>query len=101
MNLFGKRNFVERAVILTRGECLEVPLEELPSPRPDRDSPQTSKTLNLRGVERETILEALRKTHGRVGGPGGAAALVGLKRSTLQARTRVLNIRASRSSKLS
>jgi formate hydrogenlyase transcriptional activator len=94
-NIRELQNFIERAVILTRGECLEVPLEELPSPRPERDSPQTSRTFNLREVERETILEALRKTHGRVSGPGGAATLLGLKRTTLQSRMRVLNIKPS------
>ena len=92
-NIRELQNFIERAVILTAGECLEVPLEELPSLRPDRDSPQTSRTLNLREVEREAILEALRKTNGRVSGPGGAAALLGLKRTTLQSRMRVLNIK--------
>ncbi len=98
-NIRELQNFIERAVILTRGECLEVPFEELPSPRPDRDSSQTSRTLNLREVERETILEALRKTNGRVSGPGGAAALLGLKRTTLQSRMRVLNIKPADHSK--
>jgi formate hydrogenlyase transcriptional activator len=95
------QNFIERAVILTRGDSLEVPLEELPSLRTDRDSTPTSKTLNLREVEREAILEALRKTNGRVSGPGGAAALLGLKRTTLQSRMRVLNIKPSDHSKSS
>jgi formate hydrogenlyase transcriptional activator len=92
-NIRELQNFIERAVILTRGDSLEVPLEELPSLRTDRDSTHTSKTLNLREVESEAILEALRKTHGRVSGPGGAAALLGLKRTTLQSRMRVLNIK--------
>ncbi len=92
-NIRELQNFIERAVILTRGDSLEVPLEELPSLRTDRDSTHTSKTLNLRAVESEAILEALRKTHGRVSGPGGAAALLGLKRTTLQSRMRVLNIK--------
>jgi formate hydrogenlyase transcriptional activator len=100
-NIRELQNFIERAVILTRGECLEVPLEELASPRTDRNSPQTGKTLNLREVERQAILEALRKANGRVSGPAGAAALLGLKRTTLQYRMRLLNIRPSDSSKLS
>jgi len=100
-NIRELQNFIERAVILTRGDSLEVPLEELPSLRTDRDSTHTSKTLNLREVEREAILEALRKTNGRVSGPGGAAALLGLKRTTLQSRMRVLNIRPSDHSKSS
>jgi formate hydrogenlyase transcriptional activator len=100
-NIRELQNFIERAVILTRGDSLEVPLEELPSLRTDRDSTHTSKTLNLREVESEAILEALRKTNGRVSGPGGAAALLGLKRTTLQSRMRVLNIRPSDHSKSS
>jgi formate hydrogenlyase transcriptional activator len=100
-NIRELQNFIERAVILTRGDSLEVPLEELPSLRTDRGSTHTSKTLNLREVEREAILEALRKTNGRVSGPGGAAALLGLKRTTLQSRMRVLNIKPSDHSKSS
>jgi formate hydrogenlyase transcriptional activator len=46
-------------------------------------------------MERETILEALRKTNGRVGGPAGAAALLGLKRTTLQSRMRLLDVKLS------
>jgi formate hydrogenlyase transcriptional activator len=100
-NIRELQNFIERAVILTRGDSLEVLLEELPSLRTDRDSTHTSKTLNLREVEREAILEALRKTNGRLSGPGGAAALLGLKRTTLQSRMRVLNIKPSDHSKSS
>jgi formate hydrogenlyase transcriptional activator len=95
-NIRELQNFIERAVILTRGACLEVPLEELASQRRrERSSPRTSRTLNLREVEREAILEALRKTDGRIGGPRGAAALLGLRRTTLQSRMRILNIRMS------
>jgi formate hydrogenlyase transcriptional activator len=91
-NIRELQNFIERAVILTRGEGLEVPLEELSFERTEQNSAQKSRTLNLREVEREAILEALKKTNGRVSGPGGAAALLGLKRTTLQSRMRVLNI---------
>ncbi len=94
-NIRELQNIIERAVILTTGECLEVPLEELKPPRPGRASTETARSLNLREVEREAILEALRKTNGRVSGPGGAAALLGLKRTTLQYRMHLLNIRLS------
>jgi formate hydrogenlyase transcriptional activator len=94
-NIRELQNFIERAVILTTGECLEVPLEELQPSRTKRVSAETPKSLNLREVEREAILEALRKTNGRVSGPGGAAALLGLKRTTLQYRMRLLNIKLS------
>ena len=94
-NIRELQNFIERAVILTTGECLNVPLEELKSPRAARASRETTKSLNLREVEREAILEALRKANGRVSGPQGAADLLGLKRTTLQYRMRLLNIRHS------
>jgi formate hydrogenlyase transcriptional activator len=94
-NIRELQNFIERAVILTKGECLEVPLEELKSARTGPAANERDRTLNLREVEREAILEALRKTNGRLSGPGGAAALLGLKRTTLQSRMRLLNIRLS------
>ena len=93
-NIRELQNFIERAVILTTGECLEVPLEELSSPRTDRAPAGTARSLGLREVERQAILDALRKTNGRIGGPRGAAALLGLKRTTLQSRMRLLNIRS-------
>ena len=95
-NIRELQNFIERAVILTKGECLEVSVEELKSPPAERAPKETARNLNLREVEREAILEALRKTNGRVSGPQGAAALLGLKRTTLQYRMRLLNIRLSR-----
>ena len=95
-NIRELQNFIERAVILTTGECLEVPLEELKPPQAQQAPTETARSLNLREVEREAILEALRKTNGRIGGPGGAAALLGLKRTTLQSRMRLLNIGLSR-----
>jgi formate hydrogenlyase transcriptional activator len=92
-NIRELQNFVERAVILTKGECLHVPLEELKSSRTGRPAKERDRSLNLREMEREAILEALRKTHGRISGPGGAAVLLGLKRTTLQSRMQILNIR--------
>jgi formate hydrogenlyase transcriptional activator len=97
-NIRELQNFIERAVILTRGASLEVPPEEFRSSGTERPFADSAKGLNLRQVEREAILEALRKTNGRIGGPGGAAALLGLKRTTLQYRMRLLNIRPPQSS---
>jgi formate hydrogenlyase transcriptional activator len=96
-NIRELQNFIERAVILTKGECLNVPIEELKSPRMERTSKEngTARSLNLREVEREAILEALRTTNGRIGGAGGAAELLGLKRTTLQSRMRLLNVKLS------
>ena len=94
-NIRELQNFLERAVILTKGESLELPLAELLSHQPERNLKRASRTLNLREVERETILEALRTTNGRVSGPRGAAALLGVRRTTLQSRMRILHITLS------
>jgi formate hydrogenlyase transcriptional activator len=100
-NIRELQNFIERAVILTTGECLEVPLEELKPPRTRQAATETARSLTLREVEREAILEALRKANGRISGPGGAAELLGLKRTTLQYRMRLLNIKLAQSFKSS
>ena len=88
-------NFLERAVILTRGDELEVPIAEL------RTSSEmdlaTGSTSTLRQAETKVILEALRTTSGQVGGKGGAAERLGLKRTTLQNKMRRLNISAKAS----
>jgi transcriptional regulator with GAF, ATPase, and Fis domain len=68
-------------------------MEELTPPRAQRASAAKSRSLSLREVEREAIVETLRKTNGRVSGPQGAAALLGLKRTTLQYRMRLLGIK--------
>lgn len=46
----------------------------------------------LEAAEREHILRVLRETHGVIGGPRGAATLLGMKRTTLQSRMRKLGI---------
>jgi formate hydrogenlyase transcriptional activator len=94
-NIRELQNFIERAVILARGERLGLPLEELGSPGMGRAARGTAGSLTLQEVERRAILDALRKTRGRVGGPRGAAALLGLKRTTLQSRMRLLNIKTT------
>jgi transcriptional regulator with PAS, ATPase and Fis domain len=63
-NIRELQTFIERVVILTTRECLNVPLEELKSPRTGRAFKETDWRLNLQEVEREAILEALRKTDG-------------------------------------
>lgn len=81
-------NFIERAVILTRGSILHVPLNELRNPGQPEGVPAGS----LEEVEREHIVKVLRETRGVVGGPWGAAARLGLNRSTLNSRMRKLRI---------
>lgn len=82
-------NFMERAVILTRGAALHVPLSELrvvEEPPADRDP-------SLEHAEREHILRVLRESKGMIGGPHGAAARLGLKRTTLNSKLKKLRIK--------
>jgi transcriptional regulator with GAF, ATPase, and Fis domain len=83
-------NFLERAVILTRGEELEVPIAEL-SPTSEMGVASSS-TSSFRQAESTVILEALRAASGRIAGKGGAAERLGLKRTTLQNKIRRLGI---------
>jgi transcriptional regulator with GAF, ATPase, and Fis domain len=83
-------NLMERAVILTRGPVLYVPLSELNNADSDKD-PRSERN-NLLAGERERIVRALRETKGRIAGPQGAAARLGMKRTTLNARLKKLGI---------
>jgi formate hydrogenlyase transcriptional activator len=87
-NVRELENFVERSVILTQGSVLVSPLSELQS------SALNEKTVDetLEATEREHILRALRESHGRIGGPKGAAMRLGLKRTTLQSKLKHLGI---------
>jgi formate hydrogenlyase transcriptional activator len=87
-NVRELQNFVERSVILSRGETLAAPISELDSAMVPKDvSPST-----FRGMEREVILNALRSAEGRLSGTGGAAEILGLKRTTLQRKMERLGI---------
>lgn len=81
-------NFLERAVILTRGPILHVPLSELKFVA--EVEPPAEATLEA--TEREAIVRVLRETRGLIGGPGGAAVRLGVKRTTLTAKMRKLGI---------
>ncbi len=83
-------NFIERAVILTRGEELEVPIAELPTVSDIVVA--NGAALTFRQAESRAIIEALRNTSGRIAGKGGAAERLGLKRTTLQNKIRRLGI---------
>jgi formate hydrogenlyase transcriptional activator len=89
-NVRELENLIERAVILTRGAALHVPLAEL---RNGGEAAATTGTpTTLEEAEREHILRGLRESKWVVGGPVGAAARLGLKRTTLQSRMKKLGI---------
>ncbi len=83
-------NFIERAVIMTRGEQLEVPMAALPTSSDTVVAVCSDST--FRQAESSVIIEALRATAGRIAGKGGAAERLGLKRTTLQNKIRRLGI---------
>jgi formate hydrogenlyase transcriptional activator len=83
-------NFIERAVIVTRGEELEVPVAMLPSSSDTVVAVGSNST--FRQAESGVIIEALRSAAGRIAGKGGAAERLGLKRTTLQNKIRRLGI---------
>jgi formate hydrogenlyase transcriptional activator len=87
-NIRELENFIERAVILTRGATLEVPLTELKGDIPKPAPPAGTREWN----EREEIVRVLKEAGGRVGGADGAAARMGIKRTTLISRIKKLGI---------
>uniref|UniRef100_Q026M7 Transcriptional regulator, NifA subfamily, Fis Family n=1 Tax=Solibacter usitatus (strain Ellin6076) TaxID=234267 RepID=Q026M7_SOLUE len=93
-NIRELQNLLERAVILSAGPVLKVPLNDLQLQAP---APTTArKTETLESAERRHILEALEAADWVISGPKGAAEALGLKRSTLQARMEKLGIRRAR-----
>jgi transcriptional regulator with GAF, ATPase, and Fis domain len=85
-NIRELQNFIERAVILSSGRTLQAPLSDLKlfSERdPDSTGTVPDNVITLREADRDHILKALKETNWLIGGPGGAAARLGLKRTTL------------------
>jgi formate hydrogenlyase transcriptional activator len=89
-NIRELANLIERAVIITRGEELQVPLAMLPTSSDTVIAGSSPST--FRQAESSVIIEALRAAAGRIAGKGGAAERLGLKRTTLQNKIRRLGI---------
>lgn len=98
-NIRELQNVIERAVIRSRGPALLVPVSELNSPNV---APAASGLQALRHgseeMERAQIMAALQASNWVIAGPNGAAARLGVKRSTLQSRMQRLGIRVQRTS---
>ena len=88
-NIRELENFIERSVILSEGNRLSPPLGEL---RQEISEQPSDADISLRDREREHIIGILRQTHGALSGPLGAAARLGLKRTTLQYKMQRLGI---------
>jgi len=97
-NIRELQNVIERAVIISTGPALSVDVSDLKFPKADstaeRSALSNSTTLHnvLEETERQQILKALKQSHWVVAGPNGAAAHLGMKRSTLQQRIHKLGI---------
>jgi formate hydrogenlyase transcriptional activator len=91
-NVRELENFIERAVILSRGAALEVPVSELKQRAKAATAHATAGLTTLEDAEREHILNALQEANWVVSGPTGAAARLGLKRTTLQSKIQRLGI---------
>jgi formate hydrogenlyase transcriptional activator len=88
-NIRQLENFIERCVIFTQGEELNVPYTELKKVS-DRSAASTAPSFEQ--AERQAIIDALIAASGRIAGKGGAAERLGLKRTTLQNKMHKLNI---------
>jgi formate hydrogenlyase transcriptional activator len=103
-NIRELQNVIERAVIVTQGSVLKVALGDLasapktpaqaPAPTPSEDGNSMRKVLEE--TEREQIVRALEQANWVISGVSGAAAKLGMKRSTLQARMQKLGIQITR-----
>lgn len=92
-NVRELENLLERAVILSSGPVLRVPVSELTSsPALEPDAVSGAGSSSLEATEREHILKVLRETKGVISGRDGAAARLGLKRTTLNSKLRKLGI---------
>jgi len=104
-NIRELQNVIERAVIISQGPVLLVALPELtsdvssisaPVVTTAKSAPRESLQEILEETERNQILRALEEANGVVAGPNGAAARLGVKRTTLQIKMQKLGIRISR-----
>jgi len=88
-NVRELENLMERSVILSEGNALRVPLEEMRAQSASR-ADQSDRTLD--SAERQHIIRVLQETRGVIAGPHGAAKRLGLKRTTLQSKMQRLKI---------
>ncbi|MEM6691505.1 MAG: sigma 54-interacting transcriptional regulator [Planctomycetota bacterium] len=99
-NIRELQNLIERSTITARGPQLQIQLPSNSS-APDNTAKEETEDASgevltesqLRQLERQNILNALSRTHGKVSGSGGAAELLGIKASTLTSRMKKMNIR--------
>jgi formate hydrogenlyase transcriptional activator len=92
-NIRELQNVIERAVILSTGSVLQVPATAVQTAVRPRAAAQASGEPKYRAGERTMILNALAESKGVIAGPAGAAARLGLKRTTLHSKMQKLGIK--------
>jgi formate hydrogenlyase transcriptional activator len=92
-NIRELQNVIERAVILSSGSVLQVPHAALPTTRRQAVAAPPTDGTSYQSGERAMILKALTEANGVIAGPHGAAARLGLKRTTLQSKMQRLGIK--------
>jgi formate hydrogenlyase transcriptional activator len=95
-NVRELENIIERAVILSRGPMLSVPLGDLTSHSQSAPGTGPASLTTLEEAQREHILRVLEQANWLIGGPSGAAAKLGMKRTTLQSKMTRLGIESRR-----
>ena len=99
-NIRELQNVIERAVIISTGPALSIDVSDLKLPKSDRTAERSASSNSANGTlhnvleetERQQILKALKQSNWVVAGPNGAAAHLGMKRTTLQQRIHKLGI---------
>ena len=97
-NVRELENVIERAVILTSGPVLRVPVSHLGAQSAELPAPSAPPSLQgtLEATQRAAILRALEEANWVISGADGAAARLGLNRTTLQSRMHKLGIERTR-----
>jgi formate hydrogenlyase transcriptional activator len=91
-NIRELQNLIERAVILSPGKLLHPPLDEIEQSAMNGNAIAPGQPVSLEDCERQHILKTLDETHWLVGGPHGAATVLGMKRTTLISKMGKLGI---------
>jgi len=99
-NIRELQNVIERAVIISTGPALSIDVSDLKLAKSDRTAERSAASNSANGTlhnvleetERQQILKALKQSNWVVAGPNGAAAHLGMKRTTLQQRIHKLGI---------
>jgi len=99
-NIRELQNVIERAVIISTGSALSIDVSDLKLPKSERTAEKSTSSNSANGTlhnvleetERQQILKALKQSNWVVAGPNGAAAHLGMKRTTLQQRIHKLGI---------